>query len=763
MFNIFKNSIDFGNGKSITIETGYVARQCQGSVTVSYGKTTILATVCFENKDSKDVDFFPMSVNYIEKHYAAGKIPGGFMKKETKPSDREILISRLIDRSLRPMFKNNFYRNVNIMCNLLSYDGEHEPEIPAMIAASIALKFSGLPIKSSIGATRVGYVDGKVVINPSYKEIAKSELDLVVSGDQNSVVMVESTANLLDEEKMLEAIWEGQKQCAVISNAIDSFAKIINIKEISYEPMDYKNIIKIMESLNTDIKKAIKIKDKANRNDAIELINKKAVEITKSKMPDATDVQMKLAFGEILEKLVRQNILQNNERIDGRSMDEVRQLDTRVNVLPIVHGSALFTRGQTQVLGLVTIGNDMDEKSTESITDPLQKESFMLDYVFNGFSTGLPLPLKAPSRREIGHGRLAYRALNPVLPSKSDFPHTIRLVSEILECDGSTSMGTVCAGSMALMVAGVPTLGQVGGIAMGLIKEGEKYNILTDIMADEDHLGDMDFKVAGTTTGITALQMDLKIDGISKEIMKEALENAKVARIKIINKMNDAIDRPEVFQKGVSNARISHDGASSYKPSRNTGGHSGSYKSKYASSGDKPFSHTEHSHETKSHEPRSHESQDDRFEVGKFYQAKVLKISTSGIYVSCNGVKSLIEFNNIIGFDGDIQNLTKKIDEDTVIGVRCNEIEGRTPVFSTKLDTLRSFSGQKDSRYEKREHGGRDYNRGEYGRESRNNYHGGGKRYSSDRKYDDRYTNRDDRNSKPQKKRGFIARLLRLK
>lgn len=740
MFNIFKKTIDFGNNKTISIETGFLAKQAQGSILVKYGNTTILCTVCYAPEDSKDTDFFPMSVNYIEKAYSVGKIPGGFLKREAKQSEREILISRVIDRSIRPMFKDGFYRQVSVICTLLSYDANFEPEIPAVIAAMTAVKASGLPLKNIIGCARVGMIDGQIVLNPSQKELRNSKLDLVVSGTKSSVVMVESIANFMSEEDLIEAVWKGQEQCSKIVTAIEEFCEMINAKEIAFDALTIDTELETIKEFKSDLEKAYEIKHKLSRYNEIDKIKEKIKEKVKTVTDSAknetpvsiNNVALKFAFDKLSEEVVRHNIIEKSQRIDGRQMNEIRVLDTQATVLPMVHGSSIFTRGQTQVMSVATVGGTTDEKTSESVTDSQSKERFLLDYNFHGFSCGSAAPQRAPGRREIGHGRLAYKALLPILPDKASFPHTIRVVAEVLESDGSTSMATVCSASMALMDAAIPTKGQVGGIAMGLVKEGEKYKILTDIMADEDHLGDMDFKVAGTVNGVTALQMDLKIDGISKEIMKEALDDAKNARLRIISKMDSTIDKPkegsssrgeamkipvdriaDLIGKGGCNIKklsednsvkidVSREGdvtvsgsqddvkkaiidinALMAKPSQRSAGHS------------HPSSTNPSQHNT----PDRSQPSNSKFEVGKFYQAKVVAITTSGIDVVCNTVKSKIQLQHIIGFDGDMGFVTSKIAEGAEVGVRCNDIINDVPVFSTKLDF---FSRERSDQYRDR-------------------------------------------------------------
>lgn len=726
MSNIFKKTLDCGNGKIFTFETGHLAKQANASVIGKYGDTTILATVCFAKEDATDVDFFPMSVNYVEKAYAAGKIPGGFLKKEAKQSEREIIISRLIDRSIRPLFVDYFYRNVSVLCTLLSYDGEHEPDILAINTAMMAVKLSGLPIKSTIGAVRIGKITDKFYTNPTYKEIEESNLDLVISGTNQSITMVESVSSKINEDEIVEALELAQNKCKEIAHHIDDFAKLLNTSIIPYKPLNFKVCYDALQVYKDRLTVAASVIDKHDRHQNIDEIKKEAKNAVLAVHADVTDVQFKLAFGKLLEEIVRNNIINNKKRIDGRDFDEIRPIECEVDVLPIVHGSAIFTRGQTQVLSVVTIGGATDEKTLESVTDVKQKENFLLDYNFHSFSVGESTPSRAPSRREIGHGRLAYKALLEVLPTKQDFNHTIRVVAEVLESDGSTSQATICATSMALMAAGIPVSEQVAGIAMGLIKEDDKYEILTDIMADEDHLGDMDFKVAGTKDGITALQMDLKIDGVNKDLMKNALEKARVARLHILEKLNATIKESSKNTKLANNSStmeipsdkvrdvIGRGGVVIKKISEDFGVKIDIDKSGIATISSskedarlKAIEHitsiinqnqsrqnTEHSGRPARNE-RKHST---NFEVGKFYQAKVTGITTTAIYAICNDEKVKIPFEAVIGFNGDSSFIMSKLNTDSIIGIRCNEInEKGYPVFSTKLDYHRQDDSRKSS------------------------------------------------------------------
>ncbi len=541
MFNVVKKEI-LWNGKNFSLETGKIARQAS-SVVAKYGNTTVLCAVTVANKPADSIDFFPLTVNYLEKSYAAGKIPGGFFKREGKPSDVATLVSRLIDRSIRPIFPNGFYNEVNVVCTVLSYDPECNPDIVALIGSSAALAISKAPIQTIIAGCRVGFINNEFVLNPSNLQLKNSSLDLVVAGTKDSILMVESEAKELKQEQMLEAISFGQQQ----------FSPIIDlIKQLTEQTSESKLIVsqKNNQELKQEITKFIenrlilsykKLEKQARSQDleAIELdIKEKFLNLEKG----IDEKLLKSIFKHLSQDVVRIDILKNNLRIDGRKPDQIRQISIETGILPQVHGSALFTRGETQALVVATLGADSKDKQLiESLENTLAEESFMLHYNFPPYSVGEVGALKSPGRREIGHGKLAWRAINPVYPNDKDFSYTTRVVSEITESNGSSSMATVCGTSLALMDAGVPLKSAVSGIAMGLIKEGEDYIILSDIMGDEDHLGDMDFKVAGTSNGITALQMDIKITGINLEIMQKALTQACTGKLYILQKMNEII------------------------------------------------------------------------------------------------------------------------------------------------------------------------------------------------------------------------------
>ena len=540
MFNEIKKSIEWGHD-TLTLETGKIARQADSTVIATYGETVVMAAVVFAKESRPGQDFFPLTVNYQEKFYAAGKIPGGFFKREGRPTEFETLTSRLIDRPIRPLFPEGFKNETQVILTVLSHDGETNPDIVAMIAASSALTLSGIPFMGPIAGCRVGY-DGKdFSLNPKINEA--SDLDLVVAGTSNAVLMVESEANELSEETMLNAVSYGHEESKKVIDLIINLAE-----ECANDPweFEYHENETLLEAINSnfkdDIKNAYSIVDKMDRQSALSEIKDKLLE--KYSEDENTSSTEALSYFKKVEKdIVRSQILSDKKRIDGRNLDEVRNISSEVSWLPRTHGSALFTRGETQAIVVTTLGFGVDEQRIEALQGSY-KENFMLHYNFPPYSVGEVGRIGATGRREIGHGKLAWRALKAVLPSKEDFDYTIRLVSDITESNGSSSMATVCGSSLALMDAGVPIKNSVSGIAMGLIKEGDSFAVLSDILGDEDHLGDMDFKVAGTKDGITSLQMDIKITGITTEIMDQALSQAKGGRLYILDEMNKAIDSP---------------------------------------------------------------------------------------------------------------------------------------------------------------------------------------------------------------------------
>ena len=538
MFKIYKKEIELA-GKKISLETGKIARQADGAIIATCGETVVIATAVGAKKVNPEMDYFPLQINYQEKYYAAGKIPGGYFKREARPTEAETLISRLIDRPIRPLFPEEFRNEVQVLPTVLSYDGVNEPDVLSIIACSAALAISGMPFQGPVGASRVGYIDDKYVLNPSKEEIEKSKLDLVVAGTKDAVLMVESEASGLSEKVMLDAVKFGHEKFVPVIEAIEKLVKDCGKEQWVVEKKDLSELEnKISDSFKKDLTKAFSIKDKQERSNLIGKITTKCKEMFEG---DETysDLDISMTLKKVEKKIVRTDILKNKSRIDGRSLTDVRQIDCQVGVLPRTHGSALFTRGETQALVTLTLGTSEDEQRVESL-EGLKRNRFMLHYNFPPFSVG-EVGRIGTGRREIGHGKLAWRALNSSLPAQEKFPYTYRVVSEITESNGSSSMATVCGASLALMDAGVPMKDSVAGIAMGLIKEGDDFSVLSDILGDEDHLGDMDFKVAGTKDGITSLQMDIKITGITFEIMDQALSQAKDGRIHILGEMAKAL------------------------------------------------------------------------------------------------------------------------------------------------------------------------------------------------------------------------------
>ncbi len=540
MFKVVKKEIEVA-GKKISLETGKIARQADGAIIAQCGETVVLATAVGAKKVNPDIDYFPLSVNYQEKYYAAGKIPGGYFKREARPTDSETLISRLIDRPIRPLFPDEFKNEVQVLPTVISYDKENEADILSIIASSAALAISGMPFLGPVGASRVGFIKGEYVLNPTKAELKDSKLDLVVAGTKDAVLMVESEASGLTEEEMLNAVKFGHKGFVPIIEMIEELAKDCKKPDWVVEKKDLSEVKNKLESEFTEeLKKAFSIKDKQERSNLISEITDKAKKLYEED-EKYTDLDVNSELKNLEKRIVRTDILKNKNRIDGRGLADVRPIMCEVGILPRVHGSALFTRGETQAIVTTTLGTSDDEQKIESL-EGLQKERFMLHYNFPPFSVGETGRI-GTGRREIGHGKLAWRAINSSLPSKESFPYTFRIVSEITESNGSSSMATVCGSSLALMDAGVPIKEPVAGIAMGLIKEGEEFSVLSDILGDEDHLGDMDFKVAGTKDGITSLQMDIKITGITFEIMEQALKQAKDGRIHILSEMNKALSK----------------------------------------------------------------------------------------------------------------------------------------------------------------------------------------------------------------------------
>jgi len=545
VFDIIKKEIQWG-GKKLTLETGRIARQADGAVLATYGETVVLCTVVTSKEPKEGVDFLPLTVSYQEKTFAAGKIPGGFFKREARPSDKETLISRLIDRPIRPLFPENYFNETQVICTLLNLDKETSPDIVAFVGASAALALAGAPVQSTVAAAKVGYIDKKFVLNPSNSQLENSDLELIVAGTKDGVLMVESEVKQLTEKIMLDAVMFAHKEFQDVIKFIETFAKGKKVSQIEYKDgnvdKNLKDLFnKIEKSYKDEFIKAYKEKDKSIRSDALSTIRKKIIdEFILEDNEEITENLVLFATKKVEKELVRSSILKTGKRIDGRDTKTVRPIKAEVGILSRVHGSALFTRGETQALVVTTLGTSLDEQIIDDLEGEF-KEKFMLHYNFPPYSVGEASMLRPPGRREIGHGKLAWRAIKPLMPIKDKFPYTIRVVSEITESNGSSSMATVCGTSLSLMDAGVPLKKPIAGIAMGLIKEKKNYAILSDILGDEDHLGDMDFKVAGTKDGITALQMDIKITSITKEIMEKALNQALDGRIKILSEMDKAI------------------------------------------------------------------------------------------------------------------------------------------------------------------------------------------------------------------------------
>jgi len=543
MFDIKRKTLDWA-GRKLVLETGRMARQADASVLATLGETTVLATVVYARAAKPGQDFFPLTVNYQEKTFAAGKIPGGYFKREGRPSEKETLVSRLIDRPIRPLFVKGFKNEVQVVVTVLSHDLENDPDILSMVAASAALTLSGVPFMGPIGAARVGIVDGEMVLNPTIEQTKASDLDLIVAATSDALMMVESEAKELPESTMLEALMFAHRGMQPVIEAIIEMAEHAAKEPFAFEAEDHSDVVQSIKNLvGGDIRAAYEIKGKHERHDAVGLAKAKAqTALLKSEQkPDGVDASVfGTAFKECEAEVLRRDIIEHGRRVDGRSVDKVRTIVSEVGVLPRTHGSSLFTRGETQALVVSTLGTGDDEQYIDAL-EGTYKERFLLHYNFPPYSVGETGRMGSPGRREIGHGKLAWRALRPVLPTDEEFPYVVRVVSEITESNGSSSMATVCGASLSMMDAGVPLKRPVSGIAMGLILEKDGFAILSDILGDEDHLGDMDFKVAGTELGITSLQMDIKVAGITEEIMTKALAQAKDGRLHILGEMAKAI------------------------------------------------------------------------------------------------------------------------------------------------------------------------------------------------------------------------------
>ncbi|MEQ8965798.1 MAG: polyribonucleotide nucleotidyltransferase [Azospirillaceae bacterium] len=539
MFNVYRKSIEWG-GRTLTLETGKIARQADGAVLATYGETVVLCTAVGQRQPKPGIDFFPLTVNYQEKTFAAGKIPGGFFKREGRPSEKETLTSRLIDRPIRPLFAKGYKNETQVICTVLSHDLENDPDIVAMVGASAALTISGLPFLGPIGGARVGYKDGEYILNPTLDRMPDTELDLVVAGTAEGVLMVESEAHELSEETMLGAVTYGHEQMQPVIEAIIDLAEMCAKEpwDVPEPPPEAETVKeKLRAAIGEDLRKAYAMTVKQDRQNALAEVRTKAM----AALEDETEIALAGGILKSLEsEIVRGAILDTGKRIDGRTTSDVRPITAEVGLLDRSHGSALFTRGETQALVVTTLGTGQDEQIVDALEGEY-REHFMLHYNFPPYSVGEASFMRPPGRREIGHGKLAWRAIRPLLPPKESFPYTIRVVSEITESNGSSSMATVCGTSLSLMDSGVPLSRPVAGIAMGLIKEDDRFAVLSDILGDEDHLGDMDFKVAGTEKGVTSLQMDIKITSITREIMQVALDQARDGRVHILGEMANGL------------------------------------------------------------------------------------------------------------------------------------------------------------------------------------------------------------------------------
>ncbi len=775
MFNVVKKEINWG-GKILSLETGKIARQAS-SVVARFGNTTVLCAVTVAPKAAENAGFFPLTVNYLEKTYAAGKIPGGFFKREAKPSEAATLTSRLIDRPIRPLFPDNFYNEVNVVCTVLSYDPSCTPDIISLIGASAALAISEAPFLEAVAGARVGLVDGQFVLNPSNDEIKNSTLDLVVAGTKSSVLMVESEAKELSEAQMLEAVNFGHQQFQAIIDLINEFAAEAGKKKIEVAQEDNSALKREM----TDFiggRMIAAFKKTAKQERASDLAQIQADLEAKFINEEAGVSKNKVgAIFKVLEKdIVRNDILKNHSRIDGRKLDQVRQIEIEVGLLPQVHGSALFTRGETQALVVTTLGSSKDEQMVEGL-DGMSKENFMLHYNFPPYSVGETGQLKSPGRREIGHGKLAWRALNPVFPAISEsFSYVTRVVSEITESNGSSSMATVCGTSLSLMDAGVPVKEPVSGIAMGLIKEGNDYVVLSDIMGDEDHLGDMDFKVAGTKNGITALQMDIKINGISAEIMQKALEQANSGRMHILDKMLAVMGTPRT-ELNVNVPKVEVMNISPKKIRDVIGSRGKVIKEICAVAGvvmdvedDGTVKISSNSNEAIKKAVAMVNEIVFEPEIGDIYQGPVVKVIDAGAFVSIsNNRDGFVHISELAEYRVDF--VEDVINEGDIVKVKVIGFDKKgRPKLSYRCvdqvtgadisDTLpvRPQADEREERDERRG-GGERRDRGDRG-DRRDDRRGGGDRDRRDDRRDDRRGDRDDRGNggEPVKKRrGFFS------
>ena len=688
-----KRTFSFGKHE-ITLETGNVAKQTNASVITNISGTTVLTTVVGHD-DGQNRDFFPLTVNYQEKAYAAGKIPGGFFKREGRPTEKETLTSRLIDRPLRPLFPKNFTHEVQVICTVLSLNNEIDPDIASMIGSSAALMISGMPFNGPLGAVRVGYINNEYVLNPTISEVKNSDLDLVVAGTNTGVLMVESEAKMLSEKQMLDAVNFGHDEIKKLNDEIMKFVNDSGIKSYDFQPLEKSNDDeleeKIKQAYSNKIEDAFKIADKVSRNSTLKEISKSALNDFLNEEESNKDLIINLVRS-IEKDIVRKNVLEGKPRIDGRDSKTVRNISIETGLLERTHGSALFTRGETQALVVTTLGTDRDSQIIDALEGEY-KDRFMLHYNFPPYSVGECGFVGSPKRREIGHGRLAKRAVVPVIPEEKDFPYVLRVVSEITESNGSSSMASVCGAILSLMDAGVPIKSPVAGIAMGLVKEGDKYTVLSDILGDEDHLGDMDFKVAGTENGVTALQMDIKIDGITQEIMQVALEQARDGRIHILNKMSDAISKPnDDVSKFAPRFITININPSKVKDVIGKGG--ATIRSLTEETGavidisdDGSIKISSSNLEAAESAKKKIETLTEDVEVDKIYEGKVVKIMDFGAFVSVlPGKDGLVHISQIS--NERVENVTDKVNEGDIVKVKVIEIDkqGRIKLSMKAVD-----------------------------------------------------------------------------
>ena len=707
MFTIAKKSIEWG-GRTLTMETGRVARQADGAVLVTYGNTVVLCTVVSAKKPKADIDFFPLTVNYQEKAFAAGKIPGGFFKREGRPTEKEVLTSRLIDRPIRPLFMEGFYNETQVVCTLLSHDLQNDPDMVALVGASAALTLSGVPFMGPVAGCRVAYVNGEYLLNPTKMELLDSQLDLVVAGTKRSVLMVESEAQELSEKVMLGAVTFGHREMQPVIDLIIALAEQAAKDAWDFAKKDNSELQKgIRAVVEADLRAAYKVTGKQERSNLLDEAKAKMVAAYEGQEYDSKTLGSQ--FKKIEQDIVRTDVVKSKKRIDGRGLADVRQIVCEVGVLPMTHGSALFTRGETQSIVVATLGTSQDEQVIDALEGEY-REDFMLHYNFPPYSTGEVGRMGSPGRREIGHGKLAWRAVHPLLPEKEAFPYTLRCVSEITESNGSSSMATVCGSSLALMDAGVPLKRPVAGIAMGLIKEKDGFAVLSDILGDEDHLGDMDFKVAGTEKGITALQMDIKIDGITEEIMKIALEQANGGRRYILGEMSKALSSaresvgataPRITTLSIPKDKIRDVIGSGGKVIREICEVTGA-KIDIDDDGTVRIAATS--------EEAGKQAYDWVYgivaepEVGMIYSGKVVRIVDFGAFVNFFGAKDgLVHISELA--DGRVNKVEDVVKEGDVVKVKVLDIDNRGKVrLSVRLvnqETGEDLSGQKEVRERK--------------------------------------------------------------